>query len=148
MQDKLKRHALIEELIKLSPIKTQFDLQSKLKERGVLVNQATLSRDIKELGLYKTSIKGEQRYVKQETTTTTKPVEGLSRYVRSIDSSRNIIVIKTDSGAANHVAESLDSIDTNEIIGTVAGDNTILCVVNESIKISSAVAKLKSLFTV
>lgn len=148
MQDKLKRHAKIEELIKLSPIKTQFDLKKKLEESGILVNQATLSRDIKEMGLYKTSIEGVQRYAKQEATTTTKPVKGLSQFVKSIDHSRNIIVIKTDSGAANHVAEALDLIDQSEIIGTVAGDNTIFCVVNESLEISTVLAKLRSLFAV
>lgn len=149
MPSKLDRHNLILELITLSPVKTQDELKRKLLKRGIRVNQATLSRDIKELGLFKTSIHGEQRYAAQETIqTTTKQLDAISKFVRSIDCSNNIIVIKTDTGAANHVAEYLDGSALKEILGTVAGDNTIFLVINEKAKSSKIITQLRNLFTV
>lgn len=148
MQDKQARQELIKELVEKYPVRTQTELQNRLSQAGVLANQATLSRDIKELGLYKTSIEGEQRYVIPETqTTTTKPITGLSRFVQSVAFSLNTIVLKTDSGAASHVAEYLDTTGLNEILGTIAGDNTIFIVVKETAKAKDTAEKLKSLFS-
>lgn len=149
MQDKQARQELIKELVEKYPVRTQTELQNRLSQAGVLANQATLSRDIKELGLYKTSIEGEQRYVipETQTTTTTKPITGLSRFVQSVDFSLNTIVLKTDSGAASHVAEYLDTTGLNEILGTIAGDNTIFIVVKETAKAKDTAEKLKSLFS-
>ena len=152
MQTKSKRLALIQELVSQNQIKTQNELQALLNERGYRVNQATLSRDIKELRLLKATIEGIQQYVIESsipttTTTTTKPVEGLSRFVLGIEISRNIIVIKTDVGAANHVAKGLDSLELKEIIGTVAGDDTIIAVASESAKMPEIKSKLNSLFS-
>ena len=150
MQDKQARQELLKELVEKYPVRTQTELQNQLSQAGVQANQATLSRDIKELGLYKTSIEGEQRYVipeAQTTTTTTKPITGLSRFVQSVDFSLNTIVLKTDSGAASHVAEYLDTTGLNEILGTIAGDNTIFIVVKETAKAKDTAEKLKSLFS-
>ncbi len=152
MQDKQVRQKLILDMVENSPVKTQSELKSLLSESGVTVNQATLSRDIKELGLYKTTIDGELRYVGQEnaetkTATTTKPISRLSRFVQTVDHSGNIIVLKTDSGAANHVAEYLDNSELDEILGTIAGDNNIFIVVRESASITDFKNKLKSLFS-
>ena len=73
-------------------------------------------------------------------------VNGELGSVESVEFSGNLIVVKTNTGAANYVAESLDNMDLEEIIGTVAGDNTILVVVKESASSSAISKKLKSLF--
>lgn len=148
MQSKSERHAQILKLVAKETIRTQAELKSRLETTDQKVDQATLSRDIKELGLIKVTIDGVQRYATQTeisttTTTTSASLRSLSQFVRSIDYSRNIIVIKTDSGAANHVAESLDSGEIPQIIGTVAGDNTIFIVVSERVETREVAAVLR-----
>lgn len=148
MQSKSERHAQILKLVANETIRTQAELKSRLQSTDQRVDQATLSRDIKELGLIKVTIDGVQRYATQTeisttTTTTSASLSSLSQFVRSIDYSRNIIVIKTDSGAANHVAESLDNGEIPQIIGTVAGDNTIFIVVSETVETKEVAAVLR-----
>lgn len=148
MQSKSERHAQILKLVTKETIRTQAQLKCRLEATDQRVDQATLSRDIKELGLIKVTIDGVQRYATQieiSTTTTTASLSSLSQFVRSIDYSRNIIVIKTDSGAANHVAESLDNGDVPQIIGTVAGDNTIFIVVSETVETKEVVSVLRKI---
>ena len=129
---KVDRHSKIVELIGKYQIETQEELASYLKEAGYHVTQATVSRDIRELKLSKVQAEsGKQRYVVFQSQ------EGLSdKYIRilrdgflSMDMAQNILVIKTVSGMAMAVAEALDVIGFHEIVGCVAGDNTIMCAV-------------------
>ena len=131
------RQTAILSLIEQYDIETQEDLAARLREMGIVVTQATVSRDIKELRLLKVlSSKGGYKYA-----TADKAEHGLSdRFVRmfkdsvlSIAYANNIIVIKTLSGSANVAAEAIDSMRLPNILGTMAGDNTILAVaVNEA----------------
>ena len=130
---KSARHNLILEIIETKDIETQEELAEELKNRGVRVTQATVSRDIKELRLLKVlSASGGYKYA-----TADKAEHGLSeRFVRmfkdsvlSISYAGNIIVIKTLSGSANVAAEAIDSMRLPQILGTMAGDNTILVIV-------------------
>ncbi|MBZ0185692.1 MAG: hypothetical protein K8F91_05515 [Candidatus Obscuribacterales bacterium] len=151
MRTKTKRQSLILSLISSQPVRTQRELQDKLEKEGWQVNQATLSRDIAELGLSKILLNGVQRYASQEqllstTTTNSASVKELSRFVRAIELSHNMLVIKTDSGAASHVAEAIDALSWKEIIGTIAGDNTIFLVVSEASKASDTARRLKKQF--
>ena len=126
------RQTAILSLIEQYDIETQEELAAKLREQGIVVTQATVSRDIKELRLLKVlSSKGGYKYA-----TADKAERGLSdRFVRmfkdsvlSISYASNIIVIKTLPGSANAAAEAIDSMRLPEILGTMAGDNTILAV--------------------
>lgn len=126
------RQTAILSIIEQNDIETQEELAGKLKEMGIVVTQATVSRDIKELRLLKVlSAKGGYKYA-----TADKAEHGLSdRFVRmfvdsvlSIQYANNIIVIKTLSASANVAAEAIDSMRLPEILGTMAGDNTILVV--------------------
>lgn len=158
MHSKAERHRFILKLVRQKAIRTQRELQESLQKEGVDVNQATLSRDIQELGLFKTSVAGTTRYAspdllsagnKESTTTTTNldaSARELSRFVRAILASQNIVVVQTDSGAANHVAEAIDSLGWQEIIGTIAGDNTIMLVVKEGVEAGSIRNRLTKLF--
>ena len=134
---KVKRQSKILELIRENDIETQEMLADLLNKAGFNVTQATLSRDIRELKLTKATMQsGKQKYVAtaKESSFVT---ERLNRVFRdgivSIDYAQNIVVIKTLIGMAMAVAAALDSMENSEIMGTIAGDDTIFCVVkNES----------------
>ena len=127
------RQTAILSIIEQNDVETQEELAGKLKEMGIVVTQATVSRDIKELRLLKVlSGSGGYKYA-----TADKAEHGLSeRFVRmfrdsvlSINFAGNIVVVKTLAGSANAAAEAIDSMHLPEILGTMAGDNTILVIV-------------------
>lgn len=132
------RQTAILSIIEQNDIETQEELASKLREMGIDVTQATVSRDIKELRLLKVlSGTGGYKYA-----TADKAEHGLSeRFVRmfkdsvlSVASAGNIVVLKTLSGSANVAGEAIDSMRLPEILGTMAGDNTVFAVVqNEAV---------------
>ncbi len=133
---KSARQTAILSLIEEQDIKTQQELAHKLKDRGIVVTQATVSRDIKELRLLKVlSPTGGYKYA-----TADQAEHGISeRFVRmfvdsviSINYSGNIIVIKTLAGSANVAGEAIDSMRWSEILGTLSGDNTIMVVVRDA----------------
>lgn len=141
---KNKRHLLIREIIKQEPIETQEELAEKLRDKGYKVTQATISRDIKELRLIKTLTKG-GKYCYAEPQKPTLISDRLLRMLResivSITSAENLIVIKTLSGAASAAGEAVDNLDFEDIVGTIAGDNTILVIVSSKEKVSSIIKK-------
>lgn len=130
---KSKRHAKILEIITKYNIGTQEELTDCLEKEGFHVTQATVSRDIRELKLTKVADKaGRQKYVplKEEN------VNMREKFIRifkdgfvSMDMAQNILVIKTASGMAMAVAAALDAMDWDEIVGSIAGDDTIMCAV-------------------
>ncbi len=143
------RQTAILSLIQKKEIETQEELATELKNMGILVTQATVSRDIKELRLLKVlSAHGGYKYATQQSGN-----HGLSeRFARmfidsvlSIQQSKNIIVIKTLSGSANVAAEAIDNMNIPQIIGTMAGDNTVLVVVDENTDPKDIVAQFKDL---
>ena len=130
---KVERHSKIVELIGKYEIGTQEELAQMLNEAGFNVTQATVSRDIRELKLTKVQAEnGRQRYVVLEAPRGTSAI----KYIRilkdgfvSMDMAQNILVIKTVSGMAMAVAAALDAIQMHEIVGCIAGDDTIMCAV-------------------
>ncbi len=129
---KSERHAKIVELIGKHQIETQEELARLLNENGFRVTQATVSRDIKELKLTKVpSANGGQKYdlVQQGDSVSEKYLHILKNGFVSMDMAQNILVIKTVSGMAMAVAAALDNLNWNEIVGCIAGDDTIMCAV-------------------
>ena len=129
---KYNRHAKILEIIENYEIETQDELVAKLREHGMDVTQATVSRDIKELRLVKvTNADGKARY-KAMSNDTNVISDRLLTILReghvSIDYANNILVIKTLPGMAQAVASAIDSLVWSEIVGTIAGDDTIMIV--------------------
>lgn len=135
---KAKRHAKILELIEEFDIDTQEELQDRLNQAGFTVTQATVSRDIKELRLIKTlSPNGNYHY-------TTHGEKGgrvdlsfkfhaiFAEAVNSIDYAQNLVVIKCYTGMANAACAALDSIRWDGLVGTIAGDDTILLVMKDT----------------
>ena len=130
---KTARHAKIIEIINKYNIETQEEQADKLNEAGFQVTQATVSRDIRELKLMKISENGErQRYVvfqNKEGWKSEKYIRVLRDGFVSMDMAQNILVIKTASGMAMAVALALDELHWNEIVGCVAGDDTVMCAI-------------------
>jgi len=129
------RQNKILDLIKEHEIETQEKLAYLLKKDGYDVTQATVSRDIKELQLIKVlSSSGKYKYalgMAANTPVSDRFVKIFKETIRSVDSSGNIIVIKTLTGCANAACEAIDSLNLPFMLGTIAGDNTIMIVVDD-----------------
>ncbi|MBQ9673851.1 MAG: arginine repressor [Ruminococcus sp.] len=130
---KSSRHSKILELVNEYDINTQEELLNRLTESGFKVTQATVSRDIKELRLLKTlGPNGKYRYTSgvRRSLDNQSGFENLfSSSSLSVESAENIVVVKTMSGMAQAVCASLDNTNNENIIGTIAGDDTIFMVV-------------------
>ena len=130
---KISRHAKIIELISQYDIETQEELAEYLNKAGFKVTQATVSRDIRDLKLTKVSVgAGKQKYVvhrQEEPEMSEKYIRVLRDGYVSMDMAQNILVIKTVSGMAMAVAVAVDSMKWNEVVGCIAGDDTIMCAI-------------------
>lgn len=141
------RQTAILSIIEQYDIETQEDLARYLREMGIVVTQATVSRDIKELRLIKTlAPNGVYKYALPE-----RAEHGVSeRFVRmfidsvvSINYAENIIVIRTLSGSANAACEAIDNMRWPEVLGTISGDNTIFAVVRSKDEAPLVVEKFR-----
>lgn len=126
---KIDRHQAILQLVNNNNINTQEELLSQLNSLGYNVTQATVSRDIRELRIIKTlSTDGKYIYTTGGRNSLDKS-DGFknlfSSSVQSVDSAENIVVIKTFTGMAQAVCASLDNMELEDIVGTIAGDDTI-----------------------
>ena len=132
--NKLLRQRAILELLKHEPATNQENLQRALRKRGIKVGQATLSRDLRDLGLSKTASGYSSSHGDGSSRAALPPVSRLVReFVLGVRAAQNLLVIKTTAGSAQPVAAALDAEDWPEAVGTVAGDDTILivCPVNK-----------------
>jgi transcriptional regulator of arginine metabolism len=130
---KAERHRLIESVVSRKRIGTQFELLDALADAGCVVTQATVSRDIRELGLEKTHDPlGRSRYVLPHAARRSDPVEVLhsvlGQFGRRVTPAGNIVVVQSELGSAPAIARALDRIDHDRIVGTLAGDDTVLVV--------------------
>ncbi len=130
---KAERHAKVIELIRKYNIETQEELADRLNSEGYNVTQATVSRDIRELKLTKVSDgTGRQKYVildGKDNSMSDKFIRILKEAYVSVDMAQNILVVKTVSGMAMAVAAAIDAMPWPEIVGCIAGDDTIMCAV-------------------
>ena len=133
---KTKRQRKIIQIITNYDIETQEELAAKLVENGFNVTQATISRDIRELNLTKIATKGgKQKYAVQSSSdivSNSKYMRVLNDGIITMDTAGNILVVKTVSGMALAVAAALDAMQIKEILGCIAGDDTIMCVVKHA----------------
>ena len=147
---KIARHAKIIDLISRNDVETQEELADLLNGEGFRVTQATVSRDIRELKLTKIpSENGRQRYVvmQSQTAFSDKYIRILKDGYVSMDMAQNILVIKTVSGMAMAVAAALDEIHFHEIVGCIAGDDTVMCAVRSVDDTILLMDKLKKLIS-
>ena len=146
---KTKRQAKMLELIKRNDIETQEELSDYLEREGYQVTQATVSRDIRELKLTKVAMSnGRQKYVALQETDenlSQKDVRVFHDGFVSMDMAQNILVIKTVSGMAMAVAAALDAMHMHEIVGCIAGDDTIMCAIRSVDDTVAVMNRLKKL---
>ncbi|MBQ2770400.1 MAG: arginine repressor [Clostridia bacterium] len=146
---KTKRHAMIAKLISSQNIETQEELASLLRDLGYSVTQATVSRDIKELRLVKVlTPEGHYKYAtveKAEADLQERFIRMFSNCVLSINAAGNLIVIKTINGSASAAAEAVDSLKWPDIIGTIAGDNTIFIAIRDGKSVSDVMKRFQKM---
>lgn len=146
---KVKRQSKILELIAKNEIETQEELLIHLLEAGFSVTQATVSRDIREMKLTKISThNGRQKYASLNEKTenmSNKYVQVLQHGFVSMDAAENILVIKTVSGMAGAVCASLDAMNLHEIVGSIAGDDTIMCAIRTKEDTDATMKKLRKI---
>ena len=134
---KTVRQVAILDIIEKQEIETQEELASALNARGIRVTQATVSRDIKELRLLKVlTPSGKYKYATGDQA---------DNNLLSVSAANNLIVVKTLSGSANVAAEALDSMHWPEVLGTLAGDNTVLLIIRsneETITVTSRIREM------
>lgn len=130
---KKSRHQRIKELVEQFEIETQEELADRLRGDGYTVTQATVSRDIRELKLSKIPMgNGRQKYtilMQSEHYLSDKYIRVLKDGFVSMDMAQNILVVKTVSGMAMAVAAAIDAMKLKEIVGSIAGDDTIMMAV-------------------
>jgi transcriptional regulator of arginine metabolism len=133
---KAARHARIVELVRLGPIRSQTELATMLADEGILVTQATLSRDLEELNAIKVSgayliPEDGTRLLRESDQGPGRLLKLLRELLTSVDASGNIAVLRTPPGAAQFLASALDRSGLSDVVGTIAGDDTIFVVARD-----------------
>lgn len=147
---KIRRQKKLKEIIESMEIETQVELAEQLREQGFEVTQATISRDIKELGLVKVPTgPNTSRYSLSARMPIGNAYERIKRMFRdnviSLDFSENLILIRSLPGTAQAVASCIDNIEWKEILGSVAGDDTIMVIVKPKEAVPSLMKKFEDL---
>jgi transcriptional regulator of arginine metabolism len=142
---KLARQQTIVELAQEAPLPNQQELVKVLHRRGFQVTQATLSRDLNELRLVKTP----EGYILPNGDASSEPMPAVSRvvreFVREVRRAQNLLVIKTTSASAQPVAVAIDAEGWDEVVGTVAGDDTILIITGNNKKAKQLQTRLEGM---
>jgi transcriptional regulator of arginine metabolism len=129
---KARRQAVILELIDREPLQSQERLRRRLHQRGFEATQATISRDIKELGLVKRSGDGGYQRSGAETPNPETALAALQRavavFLRSVERVQQLVIVRTGRGQAQALAEAIDRAQLPEEVGSIAGDDTILVI--------------------
>jgi len=143
------RHEKIYEIIKSKDVETQEELAEELRNEGINVTQATVSRDIKELNLIKIlSHNGKYKYsapTKAKNYNPNAMANMLSKTALTVEKIDKFLVVKTISASASLAAEALDSFELDGVAGTIAGDNTVLVITRSHEKAEEIVSLIKNL---
>ncbi len=138
---KHERHSKIVEIVGTYNIETQDELIDKLRDIGLEVTQATVSRDVKQLGLIKVSTKDNKYKYAMPSVSTQESMRISVKYrniiretIIGVDYAQNIVVIKTYAGMAQAAAAAIDNMNWDDVVGTIAGDDTILIIMRTSEK--------------
>ena len=142
--EKAKRHLAIKQIIAEQTIKTQSELASALRKQGFKTTQATLSRDMKELGIAWVYTPSGARYMLNPEQEEERLSSLLGLEVEKIDCNETMIVIKTLPGRAQGVAEIIDHMRLLSVLGTIAGDNTIFVLPRSIKKINETISALQT----
>lgn len=146
---KTRRQSAILDVVEHEAVRSQEQLRQRLAGRGFVVTQATLSRDIKELGLLKRSSDGAYQPAGAEAAPAQTAVDALGRalaeYLVNAEPVQQLVVLKTGAGQAQLLALAIDRARLDEVVGTLAGDDTILIIAREPRSAQSVAKRLKDL---
>ena len=146
---KARRQALILELIDREPLHSQEQLRRRLRRHGFDATQATISRDIADLGLVKRAGDGAYQHPGADTTNPETALTALERataeFLRRVERVQQLVVIRTGRGQAQALAEAMDRAQLPEVVGTIAGDDTILVIAHGARGARGAAALAKRL---
>ena len=147
---KEQRHRAIAELIRGQPLASQEELAERLAAQGFVVTQATISRDLEQLGAVKVRRDGRLGYaLPDQLATGTGNATGLANvirdWVRSIDFAGNLVVLRTPPGSAHLIGVALDQAALPEVVGTICGDDTVFVAVRDAAQAPQFVEKLRGL---
>lgn len=146
---KTRRQALILEIVEREPITSQEQLRSRLQAHGVEATQATLSRDVRDLGLVKRAADGAYRTGSAGSADTGDAVavfeQAVEDYLVRAEAVEQLIVLKTDPGQAQPLALAIDRAPLPEVVGTIGGDDTILVICRSAGQASAFVERLQRL---
>jgi transcriptional regulator of arginine metabolism len=148
--EKDERQSLITSIVSRRRVGTQHELKEALARAGCLVTQATISRDIREIGLEKThDVLGRPRYVAPQAVRSTDPRDALagvlSQFGRRVIAAQNIVVVQSELGSAPAIARALDRLEHPRIVGTLAGDDTCLAIARNTRDAASLARELADL---
>lgn len=144
-----RRQSAILDVVEHEPVRSQEQLRQRLSARGFEVTQATLSRDIKELGLLKRSSDGAYQPSGVDATSSTSALDAMGRalaeYLVNIEPVQQLIVLRTGAGQAQLLGLAIDRARLPEVVGTIAGDDTILIITRDSKAALAVVKQLRDL---
>ena len=146
---KTRRQSAILDMVEHEAVRSQEQLRQRLASRGFVVTQATLSRDIKELGLLKRSSDGAYQPAGAEAAPAQTAFDALGRalaeYLVNVEPVQQLVVLKTGAGQAQLLALAIDRARLEEVVGTLAGDDTILIIAREPRSAQTVAKKLRDL---
>src|SRR5262249_6022416 len=141
------RQGLILELVDREPLQTQEQLRRRLNQRGFQATQATISRDIKELGLVKRAGDGAYQRAGAEMPSPATALSALERaageFLRTVARVRPLVIVRTGAGQAQPLAAALDRAQLPETVGTIGGDDTILIIAHDGRRAQALVKRLE-----
>jgi transcriptional regulator of arginine metabolism len=144
---KARRQAVILDIVQREPIRSQEQLRRRVKGEGFIVTQATLSRDIRELGLVKGGADGayqaSAQAVASPAASATMLHRALAEYLTRVDRVQQLVLLRTGPGQAQLLAVALDGARLPEVVGTVAGDDTILVIAPDVRRARALVERLE-----
>jgi transcriptional regulator of arginine metabolism len=144
---KTRRQAVIRGIVAREPIRSQEQLRRRVKAEGFDVTQATLSRDIREIGLVKGGMDGAYQapaqVVANPTTATSLLQRALGEYLTGVNRVQQLVLLRTGPGRAQPLAVALDGAQLPEVVGTVAGDDTILVIAPDTRRARALVKRLE-----
>jgi len=145
---KARRQSAIVELVDREPVHSQEELRRRLQHRGFVATQATISRDIKDLGLVKRAGDGAYQRPGAEAANPETALAALERaaeeYLRRVERAQQLVVIRTGIGQAQPLAIAIDRAQLPEVIGTIGGDDTILVIARDGKRAAALVKRLES----
>ncbi len=146
---KTRRQSVILDVVEHEAVRSQEQLRQRLVDRGFDVTQATLSRDIKELGLLKRSSDGAYQpagaIVEAPATAIDTLGRAVSDYLTNVEAVQQLVVVKTGTGQAQILAVAIDRARLREVAGTLAGDDTILIIARDAKDAQAVARQLKEL---